>query len=128
MVLILIFSCYKLMFLFFVKTLILSSGPLHCRDTDKLAREFDVFSKGVIDLSILANEKTNSKENWSLTGLVMHLVRFIIYTNETIETEIHNVSDYWFIIASAAAASLIAFSVEHSCLFLLVSAEPSGDH
>jgi hypothetical protein len=43
-------------------------------DVGKLSKEFDVIPRGLIDLSILANQQLNSNENWSLTGLVMNLV------------------------------------------------------
>ncbi|EDO43578.1 predicted protein, partial [Nematostella vectensis] len=44
-------------------------------DVDKISREYDVYPRGIVDLSALANTKLKSHENWSLSGLTMHLFK-----------------------------------------------------
>ncbi|XP_031560549.1 Werner syndrome ATP-dependent helicase homolog [Actinia tenebrosa] len=54
---------------------ILKTGVGIISDIGKLSKEFDVNPRGLVDLSVLANQQLNSNENWSLTGLVMNLFK-----------------------------------------------------
>lgn len=49
------------------------------RDMSKIGLDFGMKPAGIADLSCMLNDVKNVKENWSLNGMLLHLVSNYLY-------------------------------------------------